>query len=188
MYFEFLDIFGVNFNFTFKKKYLYKTNFSICLSIILIILSIGFASYNLKNMINRKILNINYFQSIINTNESLILDDSNSFLGLHFEFSDDIDAFEKFSQFFAIFNYANSKIDNNEYPLYTSSCKNNYVNSDSIVENDIQCLDFNNSKLKGNYYGMAESSFIHLDIKFYNNKFISVFNKTFHTKFVLSYC
>ena len=81
-----LDIFGVNFQFTFNKNFSYQTKFSVILSIILIILVLGFTVLNLINMFNRNNLNINVYRSFINTNETLILNESNSFIGLDFTF------------------------------------------------------------------------------------------------------
>ena len=85
-YIENIDLFGVNFQFKFNKSYFYKTKFSLFLSIILILLALGFTIYNLIDMVNRANLKINIFQSIINTNDTLVLNESNSLIGIDFKF------------------------------------------------------------------------------------------------------
>ena len=182
-YIENLDLFGVNFQFTFNKKFFFKTKLSLFLSIIVIFLAFGFAIYNLIEMVNRANLKINIFQSTINTNDTLVLNESNSIIGLDFAFGKALRKDSNRSKFFNITaqqsSYSNFKYVTNSY-INTTPC-NNLLNRYNFIKNklsDVQCLNLTNNILRGNNYGFANFSFIFLSVTFDYRQYLSEYNTT----------
>ena len=76
-----IDLFGQTFQLNYMCKSQFTTKFSLLMTIFLFIISLINLIINLRSMILRQNLIINYYQTALNNSDTISFNDSNAFLG-----------------------------------------------------------------------------------------------------------
>ena len=160
-----IDLFAIKFEFNFKSKLYYSTGFSQILSFIFILMFLLTFIWNFVYMVKRNQLSINSYRTDISSEDKILFNEGNSFLGFslydeNFKYIPENTSYLKYFRSQAFFVISN-ETDFEEYELTIRNCNEtlnrNFLN---VKSNTIKsCIDFNNSLIQGNFYSFSTSYF-----------------------------
>ena len=167
------DIFGEVFQFHLNGNLKYTSQVGTILTIILFIATFSNFIINMTNMINYKDLNINSYQTSLNENDEINLENTNAILG--FSLTDT--NFKALSnENFKYFNFTYSIVSTQQQLGDTTKSFGNLIlcepflgKNDYIVKTEpYLCVDLKNLTISGNYYSFYPVYYINIFVKLKN--------------------
>ena len=157
----FMDLFGQPFRLNYNGENLFKSSVSAIFSILFVITVMAYSFYNLYLMFQHKGLIINYFQTNMPENANYTFN-NNNFLAFQLLSKNNDNIFDsKSNNLSKYFTFNASKL----YNIYTvdnlriSKCDLKIYEKLPQDNGLLLCIDFNNTKMDGNYFIKTQSGF-----------------------------
>ena len=164
----FMDLFGQPFRLNYNGENLFKSSVSAIFSILFVITVMAYSFYNLYLMFQHKGLIINYFQTNMPENANYTFN-NNNFLAFQLLSKNNDNIFDsKSNNLSKYFTFNASKL----YNIYTvdnlriSKCDLKIYEKLPQDNGLLLCIDFNNTKMDGNYFSTDAGSYINILLDF----------------------
>ena len=149
---DLVDLFGQPFKLNYNGKYLFKTSLSALLSALLMITIAVYAFWNIYDMSTHSGLNMNNYQTMLSKNEVYAFNNTNFFLAFDLRSIGYGYIFEEGSNYSKYFEFKSYYYGKNHSVLNLTRCNTTENNLTKGLGFFGMCLDFNNSRLGGNYF------------------------------------